>query len=175
MAWVTPRTWTTGDVVTAAFLNQDLRDNPLFLYTPPMCRPYDTNATISIATSGTIQAVTYNDERFDTDTMHNTAANTSRITFTTAGKYMVGGCVQWASGATGVREVSIRSGGSVEIVQDDRINLAASAFHHHVNTIYHFSAADYAEFMCRQTQGTALNIVLVANISNEAWAFWIGN
>lgn len=27
MAWVAPRTWTAGEVVTAAMLNQDIRDN----------------------------------------------------------------------------------------------------------------------------------------------------
>jgi hypothetical protein len=27
MAWATPRTWTTGDVATAAQFNQDMRDN----------------------------------------------------------------------------------------------------------------------------------------------------
>lgn len=31
MAYTTPRTWVTGEVVTAAQLNQDVRDNILFL------------------------------------------------------------------------------------------------------------------------------------------------
>jgi hypothetical protein len=31
MAWTTPRTWITGEVVTAAQLNQQLRDNSTFL------------------------------------------------------------------------------------------------------------------------------------------------
>lgn len=31
MAWVTPRTWVTGELVTAAHLNQDIRDNIGFL------------------------------------------------------------------------------------------------------------------------------------------------
>jgi hypothetical protein len=32
MAWVTPHAWVPGEVATAAQLNQDLRDNPLWLY-----------------------------------------------------------------------------------------------------------------------------------------------
>lgn len=32
MAWVTPITAVTGDVVTAAWWNQDIRDNPQYLY-----------------------------------------------------------------------------------------------------------------------------------------------
>lgn len=32
MAWATPRTWTTGDVATAAQFNQDMRDNLQYLW-----------------------------------------------------------------------------------------------------------------------------------------------
>jgi len=32
MAWSSPRTWTAGELVTAAFLNQEIRDNLLSLY-----------------------------------------------------------------------------------------------------------------------------------------------
>ena len=31
MAWSSPRTWTTGELVTAAMLNTDVRDNLNFL------------------------------------------------------------------------------------------------------------------------------------------------
>lgn len=34
MAWTTPRTWTTGESVTAAILNQHVRDNLAFLKAP---------------------------------------------------------------------------------------------------------------------------------------------
>lgn len=33
MAWTTPRTWTTGELVTAAFMNAHVRDNLDYLYT----------------------------------------------------------------------------------------------------------------------------------------------
>jgi hypothetical protein len=29
MAWVAPRTWVTGEIVTAAYLNSNVRDNTL--------------------------------------------------------------------------------------------------------------------------------------------------
>lgn len=32
MAWTTPRTWTTGEVVTAAQMNSDVRDNTQHLF-----------------------------------------------------------------------------------------------------------------------------------------------
>lgn len=32
MAWTDPRTWTTGEIVTAAMMNNDIRDNMKFLF-----------------------------------------------------------------------------------------------------------------------------------------------
>lgn len=34
MAWVTPRTWATNELVTAAMMNEQLRDNLLYLLNP---------------------------------------------------------------------------------------------------------------------------------------------
>ena len=48
-------------------------------------RVYNTgNLTITNATE---TALTYNSEHFDTDTIHDTGSNTSRLTCKTAGKY----------------------------------------------------------------------------------------
>ena len=33
MAWTSPRTWTTGELVTAALMNTHVRDNLSYLYT----------------------------------------------------------------------------------------------------------------------------------------------
>jgi len=36
MGWTSPRTWVTGEIVTAAMLNEQLRDNFLYLGDPPL-------------------------------------------------------------------------------------------------------------------------------------------
>lgn len=38
MAWNTPKTWSTGNLVTATEFNQQLRDNLLYLKQPPVTR-----------------------------------------------------------------------------------------------------------------------------------------
>src|SRR3990167_3602003 len=45
--------------------------------------------------SGTVTAVTLGAEDFDTDTLHSTVSNTSRLTATIAGYYMVTGGIVW--------------------------------------------------------------------------------
>lgn len=53
-------------------------------------------ATTAFSTSAA--TIIFGGESFDTDTMHSTVSNTSRITFNTAGTYMVGASVSGNSG-----------------------------------------------------------------------------
>lgn len=56
MAWTAPRTWVTGELVTAAMGNQQWRDNELFLYGVRTDeRAYSESAT-SVTTSNTTEA-----------------------------------------------------------------------------------------------------------------------
>lgn len=172
MAYSTPRTWTTGDDITAARLNQDLRDNPAFLATPPSCRVFNS-ANISHATSGSDQYLTFNSERFDTDTMHSTVSNTGRITFTTAGKYLFGGNVEFAANATGQRSLKVRLNGATVIASGPHHDAAASGVTQClVAGYYSFSASDYIELGGFQSSGGALNMTASSNYSPEYWAVW---
>jgi hypothetical protein len=107
---------------------------------------YSVRLTKSAAQSiGTIRtALTFDQEDFDTDTMHDNSTNNTRITFTHAGKYMVGGIV--CTNANAVAGAAIRLNGGNEIAfvamgnagQD--VNGGAI-----VQTIYSFAANDYVE------------------------------
>ncbi len=176
MAYTSPSTKAASDTISAADWNTYLRDNLGFLYQPPSCRVYNS-ANISVA-NATAQALTFNSERYDTDTMHSTASNTSRITFTTAGKYEVGGCVRWAAQATyaGVREIGIRLNGATYIVVNDEMGSASAnalTIIQAVTTEYVFAAADYVELVAYQSSGGALNAENAGNYSPEMWASWL--
>lgn len=170
MAWVTPRTWATGEDITAARLNEN-RDSVTFLGTPPSCRVYN-NAAISHTTSGSTQYLTFNSERFDTDTMHSTAVNTGRVTATTAGKYAVWGMGEFASNATGQRGFSIRLSGTTTIAATLADSSAATVFQGIVSTFYALAATEYVELGAFQSSGGALNVTSSANFSPELAAAW---
>ena len=55
--------------------------------------------------TGNWVAVTFDTERFDTDTIHSTSTNTSRLTINTGGKYLIGGAVTFTANATGQRQL----------------------------------------------------------------------
>ena len=107
------------------------------------CRVY-MGSTSSIGTS--LAAIPFDTESFDTDTMHNTVTNNSRITFTTAGKYMVGGYV--ATDGNAIARAQIRLNGST-LMSAIGIGNAGSSTQNGaiVATPYVFSASDYVELL----------------------------
>jgi hypothetical protein len=81
------RTWAVGEIVTAARLNLELRDALDFLLNPPACHVSDGTGVSLVNSTATLMA--WDSEQFDTDGMHSTVTNNSRITFVTAGTYCV--------------------------------------------------------------------------------------
>lgn len=69
------------------------------------------NTTQAVNTS-THTALTFNSERYDTDTVHDTSTNPTRLTCKTPGKYDIKGAVSFPDNATGVRMAYIRLNGT---------------------------------------------------------------
>lgn len=132
------------------------------------------NADISI-NDATGTALTYNSERYDTDTIHSTTVNPSRLTVFTAGKYLIIGNVHWdADGSgTGTRTLSLRLNGATNI---GRVRFEPEDEEHVmvVGTIYDLSVTDYVEFVAFQSSGGALDVESVANLSPEFMMSRIG-
>jgi hypothetical protein len=171
MAYTTPKTWATGEVVTAANLNLHLRDNVSFLANPPACRVYN-NAAISIP-NATETLLTFNSERWDTASMHSTASLTSRITMPVAGLYLLTATFEFQSNATGIRYFYFRHNGTLSIGYHSKPS-TQGARHFTVSTVYKFAAADWIEMLVFQDSGGALNVIQANNFSPEFGATWIG-
>lgn len=141
--------------------------------TLPGCRVFNS---ANIAVNNTTDTyLTFDSERFDTDTMHSTVTNTGRITFTTAGVYTVTGNVRFASTGGGLRESWIRLNGTTRIAHDDRLAVTGGDNTCCVTTIYKFAAADYVELGCYQDSGLARNVVASGNYSPEFSAAWMSD
>lgn len=135
---------------------------PTSLTNPPTVQAYRTSPQ-SIP-NNTLTAITFNVERWDNDTMHSVAANTNRITFTTAGKYMVSFVGTWKpqAGSTGtetIRIVTMRKNGTDVIARDSRtaVNDGFGVFlGQTLMAEEEFNAADYVEILVLQNIGAAL-------------------
>lgn len=141
---------------------------------PPACRA-KRSANKSIATATTTAIDFTAADRYDTDTMHDTVINPTRITFKTAGLYNVGGNAEWAFNATSFRLLGIRLNGTTIIAQvigpPESTGVGTQQL---VDCTYKFAVNDYVELICQQNTGGNLNITFIANYSPEFWATWQG-
>lgn len=142
--------------------------------TVPACRVYhNTNQSIN---DSTWTALVLNAERFDTDTMHDTSTNNSRITINTAGVYQITGNVEFAAKSTNVRLLaiyvnSIATGTRIALVTA----LGSSApTRMGISTLYSLDQNDYVELCVYQNSGGALNITYAPAASPEFTAVKVG-
>jgi hypothetical protein len=175
MAYSTPRTWTASEVVTAAQLNQDVRDNVAFLANPPACRVYH-NATQACADNA-FTTLAFNSEQYDTAALHDTATNNSRITIPVAGIYLVTFYGTLELAAYNHAEANLRLNGASTIGVGDNMDNATTSFGKTVElaTVYKFAAGDYIQI--RVFQDNAANVARNLTVGPDGNAFtatWIG-
>ena len=121
----------------------------------------DISARASTASSNALTAnvwftIPLNLETYDTDTMHDTVTNNSRITFTTAGKYHIDGWATFTAGKThGLR---VLLGGATVIAKTTAGNaLGGEEDAMSISLDYEFAAGNYIELQAI-TANTATNV-----------------
>jgi hypothetical protein len=123
------------------------------------------DANISIA-NNTEVALTFNQERYDTDAIHDTGSNTSRLTCKTAGKYIISGSWKLDANSTSYRYISIKLNGTTGI-SFHLIDASTISDFMAIATIYELAVDEYVELICLQNSGGALNVLTVGNYSPE--------
>jgi hypothetical protein len=109
-------------------------------------------------TDSTQTALSLNSERWDTDTIHDTVTNNSRLTAKTAGYYQIEGNIRWAANNSGRREIYITLNGSTELASVDEWTASAQTMDMNVSTTYSLSVNDYVELEVWQNTGGDLNV-----------------
>lgn len=119
-------------------------------------------------THATPTALTFNNERYDTDSFHSQLINPGRLTVPAAGRYQVGCNVAFDNNATGARVVYLLVNGRAVIAQVIRDAVSSAHTVINLNTVWSFAAADYIEVICNQTSGGDL-AVKAGTASPEFW------
>lgn len=101
----------------------------------------------------------FNTESYDSDTMHDTVTNNSRITIKTAGKYYVYACVAWTSNATGRRALKfwVNGDSSQQFGFDLRNTVSGNTFYQWAAFAKNFAVNDYIQCIMAHDAGTSLN------------------
>lgn len=118
-------------------------------------------------TSGATKTLTFDTEQYDTDSMHSTTTNTSRITINTDGKYILVAAVRFDVAAGGRRQIKIRKNGSTDLSREEESSAAdgTSSPHMTIAVIDSAVAGNYYETIAFQTSGSNLDIVAANNYS----------
>ena len=158
MAYTTPTTRATNDNIGAAAWNADIVENIKFLANPPKCQVYKAaNQSINNTTE---TPITFGNENWDTDTCHDNATNTSRLTCNTAGTYLVIARLTWANNATGYRLLRLFKNGVLGTLLDGDYLPSVSANTESTNLCVvetSLVVGDYVEMWGTQSSGGALN------------------
>ena len=143
---------TIGNVVLAGMVNIG-------------ARAYNSgNVTIGTASW---TALTFDSERWDTDTIHSTVANTGRLTATTAGMYLISATITWTANATGNRGIRLMLNGATQIATLRFTTIDGANANQTVTTVYQLSATEYVTVEVYQDSGGDLAVVAAGNNSPE--------
>ena len=181
MGWTDPdtvQTFVTGDVITAALLEQ-LVTNDQWHADHDRARVY-RSSTQSISTA-TQTAVQWNAEEWDTATLHDNSTNPSRLTAATAGLHRVTARVVFAAAASGIRQASLWANGvgtgTLLDTANDYSPGTGGTSRLLLTATVDLAAAEYVEAACYQNTGGNVNVAGAAiGTSERSWAEleWVG-
>ena len=190
MAWTAPQTWVTGQIVTAADMNTDIRDNVGYLGGLKRngtvlsslgassellgnygCRAYNTSNITASNTTWT--NLTFNTESWDSGTIHDIGSNTQNFTVPVAGKYLVRASVYWAANSTGLRQIRVTNGGTATGEVGTTVG-SSNAFSQQYMDVVSCSASDVLVFQVWQSSGGNLDVQQVTTYGISAAVIWIG-
>lgn len=109
-----------------------------------------TMSAPQVVSNATDVLITWNQESYDTDDMHDNMTNNSRITVQVAGKYSVMAQASWADNSVGMRELSIlKNSVVVGVVR----HLADGNAQHVVSFVDECAVGDFLELSVNQDSG----------------------
>jgi hypothetical protein len=109
-----------------------------------------------------VTTLSMDSELWDTDTMHDTVTNNSRITAKTKGKYTLSTDITFANNTTGGRAVLMRINGSTVIMRQDTLAIGGIIdMSMNMSTEYELDVNDFVLVQAFQTSGGALDVTKI--------------
>lgn len=187
MAWTTPKTWSAGAALTKAELDEQIRDNEVWLKAALTAIGQTSDSTFGqlktaaygcmlnrtaaqTITDATDTVITFPSgsvtEELDSDGLHSGVTNSARITIPAGGDgvYLIGGNVRWETNSSGVRVLWAEYNGSAgtgTVISESRIaptGGGTTQTSQLVSTVYLLASGDYVTLNVRQTSGASRDI-----------------
>lgn len=151
-----PRTWTVGELLTAAKLNTDLRDGLNFLLAPPMAK-LARAATLSAANNG--QKIPWDTETLDRDAGWASSPNPTRYTAQTAGWWSITSDGRWFASTTQfTRMFRVFKTGTDQGGSSTTVSPSTGLARNNVTMQVNLNVGDYIEIDAFQDSGGAFDL-----------------
>jgi len=120
--------------------------------------------------NATLTAIGFDNERWDDAAFHDNAVNNARLTVPFAGDYMIGGSIQYATNAAGLRFIGIGlNSGTTWIAADFQNALTGQPTRMSISSYWRAAAGDFFALVAYQDSGGALDLQVVSAHSVEFW------
>lgn len=171
-----PRTWVPNEFVTDTIMNGStgIRDALSFLLSPPVCKVRQT--VVQSLTASAYTSLTFTTEDVDSDGIHSTVTNTSRLTIVTPGWYLLAGMVGFATSSVGRRGTRWALNGAAMSATQQILPANATGGMNVVaaTTLVALIAGDFVELQGFQDSGGALNTIITGvEAQSYALARWM--
>lgn len=157
------RTWVAGEIVTAAFMNTNIRDSGNFLLSWPVFE--GRQALAQAVANGASVPILLDTEDIDTDNGHSTVTNTSRYVAQTTGRYQLSGGVAFQFVAGGRRSCwwavtgAVVNGSQATLPAPGASDIEVAA---RTKTVFLTAPTDYVEIVAFQDSGVSANTYVTA-------------
>ena len=168
MVWTDPKTFTVGELLTAADLNTYVRDNLDFLYRKPIVTVRLTS-TQSVA-SASDHVVQWDEAEWDyADTAMWDAGTPGSIVIDRPGIYEVvpSGLWEGTTDDSSKREVAVELNGTTRLTMDSRLSTSSPEGQAKIFT--NLGTGDYLEIVVRHLSGAAIDLQPTRTRCTVAW------
>ena len=168
MTWTDPKTFTVGELLTAADLNTYVRDNLDFLYRKPIVTVRLTAAqAVANASNHTVQ---WDEAEWDyADTAMWDVGTPGSIVIDRPGIYEVLPSALWegTTDDSSKREVAVELNGTTRLTMDSRLSTSSPEGQAKIFT--NLGTGDYLEIVVRHLSGAAIDLQPTRTRCTVAW------
>lgn len=112
-----------------------------------------SNSANQTIVTGVAQALNWDTDNYDTNAMHDTGANFSKITIATAGYYTITGLARWDGSTLGFTEAYFKKNGTTTLAYSDYPSSSVANVTHTLTMSVSLAVGDYIEFWVLQNSG----------------------
>jgi hypothetical protein len=130
-------------------------------------------STAQLIAPATFTPVAFESETWDTDDLHGSAVDDSRLTARTAGLYVITASLEWEASPVGWRTASLRLSDEVNAAFDQRLAVRGAATVQAITAQWLMGAGDWVRLVVLQSSGLPLELGGGSHVETSLAMTWL--